>query len=137
MLLGGLLHAPVSQRMTARTEQSQVIRLERTPQAFASSHKVVPCFIHAGEDRRSHFDLALEHLIGETSPHRRLARFNRSLGWLIGHAPGVQIGDEVFLFNAEPQLSVHGWALSDSPLPLRRAETPRPPLFANRATLAN
>ncbi|MNF76923.1 hypothetical protein D3C84_590490 [compost metagenome] len=109
-LFRGLLRTPIGQRMTAGREQSQTIGLEREPQRLASSAQVLRGLRKAGEDRGRDFDLPLEHLMGKTLAQHCLARIDRSAGGLAGHAPGVQVGDEVFLFHAKLQVSVHPWA---------------------------
>ncbi|MNL22941.1 hypothetical protein D3C87_1443050 [compost metagenome] len=106
-LLRGLLRTPVRQRVTAGREQSQTIGRKCEPQLLASRTQVLCGLRQAGEDRGSDFDLPLEHLKGKTLAQHRLARVDRRAGGLAGHAPGIQVGDEVFLFDAKLQVSVH------------------------------
>ena len=100
-LIGWPLPTPIGQGVAAGAHHTEAELSQGLRQVAAHCPEVVRRFGAGGEHRRGRLDLALEHLKREARANRFATGRQHCRRGLADHLAAVQVGDEVFLFNAK------------------------------------
>ena len=104
-LVGRNLLAPVGQRMTAGAEHAQSKWLQGRAQGLTAATQKITGVFEIAEYRRSHFDLALEHLCGKPHTQRCPASLDGLWRRTADHAQALQVSEKVLFLNAESRVA--------------------------------